>query len=139
MSHIERRIRSASGKETALTVHFLHTQSCREHEKSGGRSDSPLVLPMQTLHGLIIFNILVNLFVCAGTSLLRAGGFLWFHCAGISLRWSLLLRSLDCGSRFPLPGPRAEAEQLWCTDSVAPRQVGSSWTRDRICILLSIY
>ena len=33
-----------------------------------------------------------------------------------------------------LPGSRAQAQELWCMGLVAPWPVGSSWTRDHICV-----
>ena len=69
---------------------------------------------------------------------------LW--CVGFSLRWLLLLQSV--GSRCVgfsscdtwaqqlwLAGSRAQAQQLWCMGFVAPRHVGSSWTRARTHVL----
>ena len=35
-----------------------------------------------------------------------------------------------------LPDSRALAQELWCTGFVAPRPVGSSWTRDGTCVSL---
>ena len=63
------------------------------------------------------------------------GGYTSLWCVGFSLRWLLLLRST--GSRCVgfqqlwLMGSRAQAQQLWYTDLVAPRPVGSSRTRAR--------
>ena len=54
---------------------------------------------------------------------------------GFLLQWLLLWWSP--GSRawglqeLRLPGPRAQAQELWHTGLVAPRHVGSSWSRDR--------
>ena len=67
---------------------------------------------------------------------------LW--CAGFSLRWLLLLQSTgsrrtgfsSCGMRaqqLRLAGSRAQTQQLWHTGLVAPRHVGSSWTRNQTC------
>ena len=61
-------------------------------------------------------------------------------CAGSSLWWLLLLWSTgsrctgfsSCGTwaqQLWLTGSRAQAQQLWHTGLVAPRHVGSSWTR----------
>ena len=68
-------------------------------------------------------------FVAArGLSLVVAsGGYSSLWCAGFSLRWFLLLRSM--GSSHA--GSRAQAQQLWRTGFVALRHVGSSWTRAR--------
>ena len=67
-----------------------------------------------------------------------SGGCSSLWCAGFSLWWLLLLRSTGsrrtCGMRAQqlwLTGSRAQAQQLWHTGLVAPRHVGSSWTRDR--------
>ena len=76
-----------------------------------------------------------------GLSLVVAsGGYSLLQCAGFSLRWLLLLRSMgsrhvgfsSCGTRAQqlwLAGSRAQAQQLWHTGLVAPRHVGSSRTR----------
>ena len=62
-----------------------------------------------------------------GLSLVAASrGYSLLWCAGFSLRWLLLLQSM--GSRL------SGLHQLWCTDLVAPRHVGSSWTRARTCV-----
>ena len=64
------------------------------------------------------------------------------QCAGFSLQWLLLLRSMgsrcagfrSCGTQAQqlwLAGSRAQAQQLWCTGLVALRHVGSSWIRAR--------
>ena len=71
-------------------------------------------------------------FVAArGLSLVAAsGGYSSLRCARFSLRWLLLLWSM--GSRcagFSSCGSRASV--LWHTGLVAPRHVGSSWTRAR--------
>ena len=84
------------------------------------------------------FNIYLFIFGRVGSSLLRtgflqlrrAGGYSSFRCTGFSLQWLLLLRSM--GSRcmgFTSCGKRDQ--QLWHRGLVAPRHVGSSWTRDR--------
>ena len=47
------------------------------------------------------------------------------HCGGLSC----------CGARaLGHTGSGAQAQQLWSTDLVAPRPVGSSWTRDQTCV-----
>ena len=64
------------------------------------------------------------------------------RCTGFSLLWLLLLRSTgsrhagfsSCSTRAQqlwLAGSRAQAQQLWHMGLVAPRHVGSSWTRAR--------
>ena len=48
--------------------------------------------------------------------------------------WALEHRLSSCGVRAQqlwLVGCRAQAQQLWCMGLVAPRYVGSSWTRAR--------
>ena len=57
---------------------------------------------------------------------------LW--CLGFSLLWLLLLQS--SGSRHSLQylrhtDSRAPSQKLWCMGFVAPRHVGSSWTRNQ--------
>ena len=74
-----------------------------------------------------------------------SGGYSSLQCAGFSLRWLLLLRST--GSRCTgfsscstqawqlwLTGSRTQAHQLQRMGLVAPRHVGSSWTRARTCV-----
>ena len=93
----------------------------------------------------------INLFIfgCIGSLLLRglslvvvSGGYSSLWCAGFSLRWLVLLRSMgsrhagfgSCGTQAQqlwLAGSRVQAQQLWCTGLVAPWHVGSSWTRAR--------
>ena len=59
-------------------------------------------------------------------------------CVGFPLQWLLFLWSTGfrvCGLQgLQLPCSRAQAEQLPCTSLVAPRHVGSSWTRDGTCV-----
>ena len=81
-------------------------------------------------------------FVAAhGLSLVAASwGYCSLRCAGFSLQWLLLLRSMgsrctgfsSCGMRAQylwLMGSRAQAQQLWRTGLVAQWHVGSSRTR----------
>ena len=99
---------------------------------------------------LFIYFWLRWVFVAArGLSLVEAnGGYSSLWCTGFSLRWLLLLRSTGCrcvgfssGTRAQqlwLVGSRVQAQQLWCTDLVAPRHVESSQTRAQTrvpCIL----
>ena len=56
-------LREGRQTEGEAVIHFFHTQSCRERYKSDGRPDSPLVMPMQTLHSMIFENILTHLFI----------------------------------------------------------------------------
>ena len=62
------------------------------------------------------------------------------HCSDCSrCRAQVLGRSgfSSCGtwgSVLVAPGSRAPAQQLWRMGLVAPRYVGSSWIRDRICV-----
>ena len=92
-------------------------------------------------------------FGCVGSSLLRPGflvvargGYSSLQCKGFSLRWILLLQSMgsrragfgSCSTQAQQlwhAGPRAQAQQLWCTSLVALRHVGSPWTRDRTRVL----
>ena len=78
-------------------------------------------------------NLFVLIFGCVGSSLLRTGfslvaesrGYSSLQCAGLSLRWLLLLQST--GSRclgFSTCGTRAQ--QLWLGGLITPRHVGSS-------------
>ena len=71
-----------------------------------------------------------------------SGGYSFLRCAGFSLPWPLLLRSMGstCAGfsscvmwtqQLWLAGSRAQAQQLWRMGLVAPRYVGSSWTRAR--------
>ena len=86
-------------------------------------------------------------FVAAhGLSLVAvSGGYSSLPCAGFSLRWLLLLRSMgsrhagfsSCGMQAQqlwLAGCRAQAQQLWRTSLVATRHVGSSRTRAQTCV-----
>ena len=72
-------------------------------------------------------------------------GFSSLQCAGFSLLWLPLLRRTgsrhagisSCSSQAQylcLPGSSVQAQQLWCTGSVASNHVASSWTRDWIRI-----
>ena len=73
-----------------------------------------------------------------GLSLVAASrGYSLLWCAGFSLRWLLWLRST--GSRpqaqqLWLAGSRVQTQQLWRMGLVAPRHVGSSWTRAQTCV-----
>ena len=83
---------------------------------------------------------------CAGL-LVVSDGYSSLRCAGLSLRWPLLLRSMgprcaglsSCGllalerhlSSWWHTGSRAQAQQSWPSGLVAPRHVGSSPTRAR--------
>ena len=77
----------------------------------------------------------INLFIfgCIGSSLLRAG-FLYLRRAGATPRcgaWASHCGGFSCcGAQ----APGAQAQQLWRTDLVAPRHVGSSQTRTRTCV-----
>ena len=85
--------------------------------------------------------IYLSVFGCAGSSLLRglslaavSVGYPLLQRVGFSFCWLLLLPSTNsrcvdfssCGSR----APEQQAQWLRCMDSVAPRRVGSSQTRD---------
>ena len=92
-----------------------------------------------------LFFFYINLFFCCvGSSLLRAG-FLFVvvrtgatlpcgawasHCSGFSLLWSTGSRCAGFQQLW-LADSRAQAQQLWRTDLVASRHVGSSRTRAR--------
>ena len=107
--------------------------------------DRNLIFFHQITHRLLLvfYLKLINLFiliffwlcwvfiaVCRLSLVVVSGGYFSLQSVGFSLRWLLLLRSMgprhtgfrSCGTR---------AQQLWLTGSVAPRHVGSSWTRDR--------
>ena len=75
-----------------------------------------------------------------------SGGYSSLWCVGFSLQWFLLLRSTgsrhtgfsSCGTwaqQLWLAGSRVQAQQLWRTGLVAPRHVGSPWTRARTRVL----
>ena len=36
--------------------------------------------------------------------------------------------------KLGLPGPRAQAQELWCMGFIAPRHVGPSWIRNQTCV-----
>ena len=59
----------------------------------------------------------------------RGYSLLW--CMGFSLQWLLLLQSTS-SRRTGFSSCSSNAQELWCTDSVAPRFIESSW--DRTCI-----
>ena len=96
---------------------------------------------------LIIYLWLQPVFVAArGRSLIVVGGvysLLW--CAGFSLWWILLWSTgprhagfSSCGSgtqQLRLKGSKAQAQQLQLMNLVALLHAGSSWTRDRTCVL----
>ena len=66
-----------------------------------------------------------------GLSLVVAsGGYSPLQCAGFSLQWLLLLRSTG-SRRVGFSSCGTWAQYLWHTGLVAPRHVGSSWTRAR--------
>ena len=104
--------------------------------------------------------IYLFIFGCVGFSLLRVG-FLQLRRAGATLRcgarashWGgfscceaqaldvrasvVVVHGLSsCGLRAQqlwLVGSRAQAQQLWRMGLVAPRHVGSSWTRAQTCV-----
>ena len=74
-----------------------------------------------------------------------SGGYSSLQCTGFSLWWFLLLWSMgsrhvgfsSCGTwaqQLWLVDSRVQAQQLWCMGFVAPRRVGSPWTRAQICV-----
>ena len=54
------------------------------------------------------------------------------HCSGFSC---CRAQALACRLQ-QLPDSGAQAQELWCTGFIAPRPVGSSWTRDGTCVSL---
>ena len=58
-----------------------------------------------------------------------SGGYSSLRCAGFSLWWLLLLQSMG-SRRAGFSSCGSWAQQLWHMGLVAPRHVGSSWTRD---------
>ena len=104
------------------------------------------------LFKLYFIYLFVCLFGCVGSSLLCTG-FLQLWRAGATLHcsaWASHCSGFSCcraralgvwasvvvaqAQQLWLAGSRAQAQQLWRTGLVAPRPVGSSWTRDRICV-----
>ena len=83
---------------------------------------------------LFFFPTVLGLHCCVRAFLVEAsGGYSSLPCAGFSLRWLLLLRSMALGATgFSSCGSRAQ--ELWRTGLVAPQHVGSSWTRDWTCV-----
>ena len=84
-------------------------------------------------HTFLKINLFIYLFIygCVGSSL---------RCTGFLLRWLLLLQSTcsrhtgfssygTWAEQLWLSGSRAQAQQLGLMGLVAPRHVGSSWTR----------
>ena len=109
---------------------------------------------MMDFYCISFFLIFKNLFyfwlhwvfiAACGLSLVAAcGGYSSLWCMGFSLQWILLWNTgsrhagfSSCGTRaqqlWPT-GSRTQAQQLWRTGLVAPRHVGSLWTRDRTCV-----
>ena len=107
----------------------------------------------KTLFIYFYFRLCCVFVVACGLSLAAAsGGYSSFWCAGFSLQWLLLLRSMgsrhtgfsSCSTRAKqlqctgsrahmlqqlwLMGSRAQAQQLWHMSLVAPQHVGSSRT-----------
>ena len=87
----------------------------------------------------------VFIVVCGISLVAASGGYSSLWCTGFSLRWLLLLQSTgsrhvgfsSCGAwaqQLWLLGSRGQALQLWHTGLVAPRHVGSSWTRAQTCV-----
>ena len=64
-----------------------------------------------------------------GLSLVAVSGdYSLLRCVGFSFRWLLLLQSTG-SRRAGFSSCSTQAQQLWLTGLVAPRHVGSSWTR----------
>ena len=100
---------------------------------------------------LFIYLFILIFFGCVGSLLLptgflqlrRAGSTLCCsarasHCGGFSYcrAWAPGVGFSSCGMQAQqlwLAGSRAQSQQLWCMGLVAPRHVGSSWTRARTC------
>ena len=59
-----------------------------------------------------------------------SGGYSSLWCVGFSLQWLLLLWSTG-SKRVGFSSCGTRDQQLWLTGLVAPRHVGSSWTRAR--------
>ena len=91
------------------------------------------------------FILFLFIFGCIGSLLLRTG-FLQLRRAGATLRcgaqashwggfscygaWASIVVARRLQQLW-LMGSRTQAQQLWCMGLVAPRHMGSSWTRDR--------
>ena len=137
---------------TCHYVRFLKRQFSRRpqsqmvpSEVPGGlHYDKSLYFFLINLFYLFIYFWLRWAFVAArGLPLVAAsGGYSSLWCMGFSLRWLPLLWSTGSrragfsryGTRAQqlwLVGSRAQAQQLWRMGLVAPRHVGSSWTRAR--------
>ena len=120
-------LREGRQTEGEAVIHFFHTQSCRERYKSDGRPDSPLVMPMQTLHSMIFENMLTHLFILSGLGLhccvqgaFSGGAVQASHCGGLSYCgvWTVgHMGSRSCHSQ----DPEQRLNSWWCMDSVAPR------------------
>ena len=91
---------------------------------------------------LFILAVLGFLAAWAFLYLWQVGATLQLRCMVFSLRWLLLLQSVDSrvlrlqqlghvGSVVAASGSRAQAQWLWLMGLVAPRHVGSSWIRDQ--------
>ena len=99
----------------------------------------PFTEHWQSRCNIILFLKKINLFnyfwlhwvfvAARGLSLVAAsGGYSSLRCAGFLLLWLLLLRSTG-SRRAGFSSCSMQAQQLWCMGLVAPRHVGSSWTR----------
>ena len=74
----------------------------------------------------------ISLSSCGEQGLFSSGSAWVSHCGGFSrcTAWAV-----GCpGSAAASPGPRAQTQESWRTGLVAPRHVGSSGIRNRICV-----
>ena len=125
-------LQTALGSINILTIliHPIHDHSICFH-----LSVSP---PIPFIN---VFFFLINLFInfwlhwvfvaARGLSLVTVSrGYSSLQCAGFSLRWLLLLWSTS-SRRAGFSSCGTGVQQLWRVGLVAPRHVGSSWTRAR--------
>ena len=77
----------------------------------------------QVIHSFTFWLCWVLMGVCRLPQLQRAGAALQQRCSGLSLQWRLLMQSM--GSRT------GGLQQLLLMGLIAPRQMGSSWTREQ--------
>ena len=88
----------------------------------------------------LFYNVIYILYIL-NALVAASGGYSSLCCTGFSLRWLLSLWSMDSRVRglkeVPLPGSRAQVQQVWSTSLGAPLHVGSSQTRDQIHVSCS--
>ena len=80
------------------------------------------------IYDCAVSSLLLELFSSCSTQAFRCGGSCVEH--RLEGAWALADAAHELVSCWS-PGSKAQAQQLWCTGFVAPRHVGSSWTRDR--------